>query len=386
MPSSSAKQHRFMQTVAHSPSFAKKAGVSQSVGKDFSAADKGKTFNKGGTMKKGKRFNGEDGASEVEYYDYDPDKTYSGLFTDDDTGELAENTPTRAYKPEKRETEATPARAVSAPAAAPAASKAAPKADPEADFSDVKSGSSTSRAASTVSSQEAKPEPLSNAEIFALGSAIAGTRAVAAAGLSKLAGKRAGAIGKIIEKFTSKGSKTPPTDALAKIKVPSEKEKLAELASSAAREKAAGAATPRRFASKTDKIQIPARQLSDTVAERAAAVKARAPTGDKDRFAYQTERIQTPTRKLTDTIAERAAAAAERAPTGNNRFAYQTEKIQTPKRTLPDTIAERAAAAAERSKARGGRIVRMASGGSVSAASSRADGIAQRGKTKFRIY
>jgi hypothetical protein len=28
----------------------------------------------------------------------------------------------------------------------------------------------------------------------------------------------------------------------------------------------------------------------------------------------------------------------------------------------------------------------MASGGSVSAASSRADGIAQRGKTKFRIY
>ena len=55
MPSSSAKQHRFMQAVAHSPSFAKKAGVSQSVGKDFSAADKGKTFNKGDAimMKKG---------------------------------------------------------------------------------------------------------------------------------------------------------------------------------------------------------------------------------------------------------------------------------------------------------------------------------------------
>jgi len=51
MPSSSAKQHRFMQAVAHSPSFAKKAGVSQSVGKDFSAADKGRTFNKGGMMK-----------------------------------------------------------------------------------------------------------------------------------------------------------------------------------------------------------------------------------------------------------------------------------------------------------------------------------------------
>ena len=51
MPSTSAKQHRFMAAIAHSPSFAKKVGVSQSVGKDFAAADKGKTFNKGGMMK-----------------------------------------------------------------------------------------------------------------------------------------------------------------------------------------------------------------------------------------------------------------------------------------------------------------------------------------------
>jgi hypothetical protein len=51
MPSTSAKQHRFMAAIAHSPSFAKKVGVSQSVGKDFNAADKGKTFNKGGMMK-----------------------------------------------------------------------------------------------------------------------------------------------------------------------------------------------------------------------------------------------------------------------------------------------------------------------------------------------
>jgi hypothetical protein len=40
-----------MAAIAHSPSFAKKVGVSQSVGKDFNAADKGKTFNKGGMMK-----------------------------------------------------------------------------------------------------------------------------------------------------------------------------------------------------------------------------------------------------------------------------------------------------------------------------------------------
>ena len=40
MPSTSAKQHRFMEAVAHSAKFAKKAGVKRSVGKDFAAADK----------------------------------------------------------------------------------------------------------------------------------------------------------------------------------------------------------------------------------------------------------------------------------------------------------------------------------------------------------
>jgi hypothetical protein len=39
MPSVSAKQHRFMEAVKHSPTFAKKAGVPQSVGRDFAAAD-----------------------------------------------------------------------------------------------------------------------------------------------------------------------------------------------------------------------------------------------------------------------------------------------------------------------------------------------------------
>ena len=51
MPSSSKKQHNFMEAVAHNPAFAKKAGVPQSVGKDFSSADKGKKFSKGGNMK-----------------------------------------------------------------------------------------------------------------------------------------------------------------------------------------------------------------------------------------------------------------------------------------------------------------------------------------------
>jgi hypothetical protein len=50
MPSTSKKQHNFMEAIAHSPSFAKKVGVPQSVGKDFSTADKGKTFKRGGDM------------------------------------------------------------------------------------------------------------------------------------------------------------------------------------------------------------------------------------------------------------------------------------------------------------------------------------------------
>ena len=53
MPSTSKKQHKFMEAVANNPSFAKKVGVPQSVGQDFSTADKGRKFSKGGdTMKK----------------------------------------------------------------------------------------------------------------------------------------------------------------------------------------------------------------------------------------------------------------------------------------------------------------------------------------------
>ena len=40
MPSTSKKQHNFMAAVANNPEFAKKAGVPQSVGKEFTAADK----------------------------------------------------------------------------------------------------------------------------------------------------------------------------------------------------------------------------------------------------------------------------------------------------------------------------------------------------------
>ena len=50
MPSTSDRQRKFMAAVAHNPSFAKKVGVPQSVGQDFSKADKGKTFKRGGDM------------------------------------------------------------------------------------------------------------------------------------------------------------------------------------------------------------------------------------------------------------------------------------------------------------------------------------------------
>jgi hypothetical protein len=46
MPSTSGKQHRFMEAVDHDPAFAKKVGVPQSVGKDFVVADKAKAADK----------------------------------------------------------------------------------------------------------------------------------------------------------------------------------------------------------------------------------------------------------------------------------------------------------------------------------------------------
>jgi hypothetical protein len=50
MPSTSKKQHNFMAAVANNPAFAKKAGIPQSVGQEFTKADKGKTFKEGGRM------------------------------------------------------------------------------------------------------------------------------------------------------------------------------------------------------------------------------------------------------------------------------------------------------------------------------------------------
>ena len=52
MPSVSKKQHNLMAAVAHNPAFAKRVGISQSVGKDFNEADKmkRKKFDGGGDV------------------------------------------------------------------------------------------------------------------------------------------------------------------------------------------------------------------------------------------------------------------------------------------------------------------------------------------------
>jgi hypothetical protein len=52
MPAKTEKQERFMQAVAHNPKFAKKVGVSQSVGREFTKAGGGEMKESKAMMKK----------------------------------------------------------------------------------------------------------------------------------------------------------------------------------------------------------------------------------------------------------------------------------------------------------------------------------------------
>lgn len=54
MPSKSGKQHRLMAMVANDPKAAKRLGIPQSVGKEYTKADKGKKFKEGGMAKQTK--------------------------------------------------------------------------------------------------------------------------------------------------------------------------------------------------------------------------------------------------------------------------------------------------------------------------------------------
>ena len=48
MPTTSRAQHNLMAMVAHDPKAAKRLGIPQSVGKEFTEADKGRKFGSGG--------------------------------------------------------------------------------------------------------------------------------------------------------------------------------------------------------------------------------------------------------------------------------------------------------------------------------------------------
>ena len=50
MPSKSKAQHNFMAAVANNPQFARRAGVPQSVGREYMKADEGRSFKKGGDL------------------------------------------------------------------------------------------------------------------------------------------------------------------------------------------------------------------------------------------------------------------------------------------------------------------------------------------------
>lgn len=55
MPSVSSKQERFMRAAAHNKKFAKKAGISQEVAKEFSDADSLKKKSKADRLYKGNK-------------------------------------------------------------------------------------------------------------------------------------------------------------------------------------------------------------------------------------------------------------------------------------------------------------------------------------------
>lgn len=55
MPSKSKAQHNLMAMVAHDPAAAKRLGIPQKVGKEFTQADTGRKFANGGPMAESKK-------------------------------------------------------------------------------------------------------------------------------------------------------------------------------------------------------------------------------------------------------------------------------------------------------------------------------------------
>jgi hypothetical protein len=331
MPSKSAKQHRFMQAVAHSPSFAKKAGVSQSVGKDFSAADKSKTFKKGDMMKK--RYDNGGGVD----FDADDDPESQKVFRDDDAGGLTELS----------DEERMPRRSASAPR---------------------KASTAPSLAASSSSTVTPAQEQYLRAREQ-----------------EKTTSKREADEDKKIDTGASRDFSKLGRGALKRRR--SEKE-LAQNAENTQRLGGlmATAIPVGRMASgayKMGKAAHTSRRISNVAkkydAERAAAQAAR-------RNGKSVEGRM----GVTDNIGmgyKRGGSIMESKKMMGKEVAFMKKK-NAPKSMIKHEKAEMGMKFAKgggiesRGKTKG-TVIRMAAGGSVSA---RADGIAQRGKTKFKNY
>ena len=366
MPSTSAKQHRFMQAVAHSPSFAKKAGVSQSVGKDFSAADKGKTFNKGGMMKKTKRYFGGDLVD-----DNDPEA--QKVFRSDMT-EISdeERMPRRsAAAPQKTSTVTNTAvkTAAAAPEKASTASSSRSNVDqiPVSGFSDYKGNYPTRSSFEEGANTAARYFP--------------GTGAGVKTGV-KFAIRKAGELANKLSK-----SKVE-TLAQGRERVAG-RETANVLAKIDARKSAAKMARDRKSAEKENEVRDYLRGASygdratghragGFVNKGGGVMESKKMMGKEVAFM---QKKGAPKSMIKHEKAEmgmkKGGMAHGGMPMKDGKPAFMKKKM------MGGGMAYAKGGGIESRGKTKGTIIRMAAGGSVS---SRADGIAQRGKTKFKNY
>jgi hypothetical protein len=393
MPSSSAKQHRFMQAVAHSPSFAKKAGVSQSVGKDFSA-DKSKTFKKGDMMKKRYDTGGEvdfdaddDPESQKVFRDYSGNSGYD--LSDDDTGALAENTPTRSTA---KAAPAASSRAASAPArAAPAATASRSGVTPAQEAALVRRERETQE--TEISKREAAEDKGKSAPKLGAFSNTAGRQAKAPSRLTGRGGYEADEMGAVTGRRGDPKYKRVVTDeqkaknaenfgTVATALIPGGTAiKGAQLAY-----KGLSAAEKLR---KLDKANVPMREIIE--ARRLAGYAGRKKGGaimesKSMKFAMGGDMPSSGGARPDPRMmaAMRAKQAARQQPMRRPPPGGMPPPAQPPMGMKKGGVAKFAKGGGIESRGKTkGTVIRMAAGGSVSA---RADGIAQRGKTKFKNY
>ena len=321
MPSTSAKQHRFMAAIAHSPSFAKKVGVSQSVGKDFDAADKGKTFKKGGMMKK-RKFD-EGGETSAHEIDSDSRRAH-GLYDEEPTPKSATKV---VPKVAKRKMDDMGAQNVSANKSIADKSEMGPQED---------TGAVTGMASRKYKFKGTDADKERNATNLA--KELVTTAALGGVGKLGQAVYRVGKAANVARHF-------------------GEAKQLAAPEAAAWKE---FAATPRKA------IKTPsAKKFEKQINSGEIALKK---GGDVKNFKSLFKGKETYGEELKE------AKAIKSGKISPQQYAKGEDMEKTKKYAKGGGIESRG-----KTK---GTIIRMAMGGSVSSASRRADGIAQRGKTK----